>query len=241
MPLSFSNYKNINTNKDMVKDILKLAHTHPQVFVNITSFLASYKGNVTVFPDIDESIELEFNSPRYALDDEERENLIKTIKDLYGNIEGKFNKIRSRILEEFIYNFGPVSTCDPIIKDQLNRYIEPTIMDGKDIVGLTNKKCDLVFIDNDHTFIEFVECKTDISNVIPTNRPFDKAKKSHRDKVEYLKNSYNYLKDNYCEPKIYFACFNSDYEDSLNNLQKNWGYVYMDFVNPKELLESNFS
>lgn len=241
MSLSFLKYKNISTNEDMVRDILKLADTHPEVFVNLTSFLARYKKNRTVFSDIDEVIELEFNSPKYGLDDENRVNLIKTIKDLYGNIEKKFNRIRSKILEEFIYNFGPVSTRNPKIKNQLYRYIEPTIMDGKDIVGITNKKCDLVFIDKNHTFIEFVECKTDICNVIPRNRPFDKAGKAHRDKVEYLENAYNYLKDNYCEPKIYFACFNSDYEDSLNNLQQNWGYEYMDFVNPKKLLENNFS
>ncbi|KZE59745.1 hypothetical protein SJY89_10030 [Bacillus velezensis] len=237
MSLSFLNYKNISTNKDMVKDILKLAHTHPEVFVNITSFLANYKGDISVFPDIDEAIELEFNSPKYDLDDEKRENLIQTIKDLYGNSSKIFNKIRSKILEEFICNFGPVSTRH----DSIITYIEPTIMDGKQIVGITNKKCDVVFIDKNHTFIEFVECKTDICNVIPRNRPFEKAGKSHQDKVKYLENAYNYLKDNYCEPKIYFACYNSDYEESLNNLQQNWGYEYMDFVNPKKLLENKFS
>ncbi|PKC51875.1 hypothetical protein RhiirA1_482763 [Rhizophagus irregularis] len=80
------------------------------------------------------------------------------------------------------------------------------------------------------------KCKADIGNVIPKTYAFEKAKKSHQDKLKYLECAYQYLTKRYCEPKIYFACYNMNYAEELNNLQNNWGFNYINFVNPVEIL-----
>ncbi len=104
------------------------------------------------------------------------------------------------------------------------------------IVGYSEIKCDLVYYYNDFNPLEFVECKADIGNVIPKTYAFEKAKKSHQDKLKYLECAYQYLTKRYCEPKIYFACYNMNYAEELNNLQNNWGFNYINFVNPVEIL-----
>lgn len=208
MSLVINSTKNISQ-RQLVVEIVDKVKANPKVFKYIARIFSTYKKNseklkTEIYQYIDKVLE----SPRLNLDSELIIQLSGIIKEIYELDLNKFNQIRGEILENVVYLYGPVSYG---LKRNIV-YIEPVVEDKGMIVGESDVKCDFVFLYSKSCPIEFDECKADIGNVIPKDYPFEKAKPSHRNKVIYLDNVYKYLKENYCVPKIYFACYNLNYQ-----------------------------
>lgn len=225
--------------RDLVCKLIEEIKSNPRFFKFLARLFADYKSNdSSLINEIHIQIDKRLNSPRLKYSREKTNSLSQYIREIYYQDKKTFDVIRGEILENVVYHFGPFTKG---LNKKL-RYIEPVIkdklIDGQEkIVGETGCKCDLVFFTEETIPLEFVECKADIGNVIPRTLPFRRAKKDHREKVLYLDNAYNYLSNNYCTPSIYFACYNLDYEVMLKNLQKNWGYNYMEFINAEEIID----
>ncbi len=91
--------------------------------------------------------------------------------------------------------------------------MEPTIKNGRQLVG-NQSKIDSVFCTDDENLLEFVECKSNITIVMPSTLPITELSRRDRKKIDYLRLAYDYLSGNLCSPEIYIACFNVDYDDS---------------------------
>mgnify|MGYP001163264577 CR=1 FL=1 len=236
MSLTIESTKGISERAIVVEVVSKVIE-NPKVLLIISQVFSAYNKNTVSKEEIDSYIESSFNNPKFDLSAEYKEELMSNLKTIYNYGIDDFNNVRSEILENIVYHFGPCTIS--VKKDKV--YVEPVIKDNDYIVGESDIKCDIVFFSSATTPIEFIECKTNIGNIIPRNLPFDKIKTSHQRKINYLNSAYHYIKDNYCEPYIYFACYNLNYELELQNLQKNWGYFYMDFINASEIIEGKIT
>lgn len=222
--------------KPLVIEIVKAVQANHSLFLYLSRIFSTYKKNsLSLREEIFSYIDRLLASPRLrsSLESESIINHVKHVmKEIYTLDSHQFNKVRSNILENVVYHFGPVTAG--LSKKMI--FIEPILKENDIIIGNSDIKCDFVFVYHESSPMEFIECKTDIANVIPRNLPFEKLRKPHKNKLTYLNNAYNYLRKYYEEPKVYFACFNLDYSKELWNLQKNWGYDNMMFVNAEEII-----
>lgn len=238
MGLVFINTKGVSQ-RPLVEYIIREIRENPKFFLYVSRLFATYKKNdPNLLEEIRVQIEKILRSPRLNLSTEKIQDLFELISEIYNEDRETFSKIRAEILENTIYYFGPFS------KGSLHNkcFIEPVIQDKQTsdqviIIGNSEVKCDFVFFYNEASPIEFVECKADIANVIPRNLPFEKVKSAHKKKLLYLHKAYEYLKEYYKTPVIYFACYNINYEEILNNLQNNWGFKHMKLINAEEILK----
>lgn len=217
-----------------VKYIVNEIEENPKLFIYISRIFDQYRVNQKDLMDqIKNAVFQILNNPRLILTEEKRSEIITTMVKIYE--QRKFSEIRSDILEWVIAEFGPFS----IECSHFTHYFEPKIIDKENnsLVGESERRCDVVFYENDFKEIEFIECKSNIASVIPENLPFNhsKFKKDNREKVIYLNAAYRYLKAKGMEPSIYFACFNNNYEYQLENVKKNWGFSHINFINPQEV------
>lgn len=215
--------------RPLVSELVNQINKNPKDFIYIARVFSIYSNNEVDLNEIE--IQIRHNLMLAFMPSERVEKFTTILLEIYQS--KKFNEIRAEVLENIAYTHGPVTKG----LKSTQRYIEPTIKVGDVIVGKSKKKCDLVFYHEDLSPMEFIECKTNISNVIPWNKPFEEMSKTHQDKIKYLSNVYHYLKDYYCKPRIYFACYNEDYENELTNLQENLGYPFIDLVSPTEMIE----
>lgn len=239
MTISIRSTKGLSRNQ-LVVGIVEKVKAKPVVFKYLSRVFSEYKlNNESLRTDIFRYIDRVLHSPKLTLlvDTETIEQLKFLMKSIYQLAPDKFSKVRGEVLENIVYHFGPVT--NGLHKEQV--YIEPIIMDGNTIIGDSDIKCDFVFYQGQCYPIEFIECKANIANIIPHTLPFEEAKRSHKSKINYLDSAYNYLARHYSEPIIYFACYNLDYSRELRNLQKNWGYINMDFVNAEEIIDGKSS
>lgn len=228
MALKFLGKKGLSE-RPIVQNLVNIIIENPNDYIYIARVFSNYPNNQKV--DI---MEIE-NQVRNVLamtfiSQNRSEKIIKLFVEIYKS--KKFNEIRSEVLENVAYNLGPI-TRELHTK---SCFIEPEIKDDDLLVGESKIKCDLVFYDNDTKPLEFIECKTNISNVIPWNKPFHKMGKPHQDKLNYLRNAYHYLNEFYCEPKMYFACYNENYDNEKKNLQNNWGFRFIEIISPLEMV-----
>lgn len=230
--MEFTTKKGISE-RSIVKKLVDIAIQNPANYIAITRVFANYRKNTDITTEeLKNQIVNIFNLTSNAADSDGR--ILSLLIEVYDS--KKFSEIRTELLENIAYHFGPVTTD---LKFQ-KRYVEPIIKDDEEIIGGSEIKSDIVFYSSDEEPIEFIECKTNISNVIPWNKPFDKMSGSHQKKITYLSNAYSYLKENFCEPEIYLACYNEDYEDEKENLQVNWGYNFINIVSPSEMVQRCF-
>lgn len=221
--------------KPLVVDIVKAVQANNSLFLYLSRIFSTYKKNsLSLREETFSYIDRLLNSPKLnTSSDSETMDIVKhTMKEIYTLNSQQFSKVRSNILENIVHHFGPVTTG--LLKRWV--FIEPIIRENDVIIGNSDIKCDFVFVYKESTQMEFIECKSDIANVIPRNLPWEKLRKPHKNKLSYLNNAYNYLKEYYLEPKIYFACYNLDYSKELVNLRNNWGYDNMTFVNAEEII-----
>lgn len=232
MALIFLDSKNPSTRTE-VREILYYIDLNPDIFILISRIFNSKRKPATqsTYEEIDGVIEETLNSPRYDLEVSLKTRLEDLLKGIYRS--DRFSKIKSEILECVVFKYGPYT--QGFIKH--NVYFEPIIKDGDILVG-NSSKIDSVFHTEDSEPLEFVECKTNIANVIPSNLPIDKLSNGDRRKVEYLINAFTYLSEKYCSPQIYMACYNVDYEDQLDNVQNNWGLSFFNILNPVQIYYS---
>lgn len=238
MGLEIVNTKGISQNT-LVEDILNEIRANPKFFIHLARIFANYKTNDShLLEEIQEQIIKRLESPKLNLSVEKKKYLYDKLIQIYKKDKKTFNKIRSEILENTIYYFGPFTQgiqykqcyIEPVIKDVLNNGQEK-------IIGDSDIKCDFVFFYDEFTPLEFIECKADIANIIPRTLPFSKVRNDHRKKILYLHKAYEYLHEHYKAPFIYFACYNLEYSDMLNNLQNNWGFQHMNFINADEIIK----
>lgn len=217
----------------IVMSIVDKVKDNPQIFKFLARIFSVYNRNHDSLKDeIYSHIDRIIDSPRLDLSFGERKELNLCIKKVYNLTPKKFNNVRSEVIESVVYFFGPVTKG----LEKGSVYIEPILKDEDFIIGETDIKCDFVFFYKENSPMEFIECKSDIGNVIPKTLPFESASRPHRKKIEYLDRAYSYLSDNYSRPVIYFACYNLNYNRELNNLQENWGFPHMNFVNAEEII-----
>lgn len=235
MAISISSTKGLSRDQ-LVVEIVKRVQAKPAIFKYLSRIFSDYKKNdeplrIEIFSYIDRVL----HSPRLTLlvDTKTIEKLKSLMKSIYQLNPDKFSKVRGEVLENTVYHFGPVTKG--LHHEQV--FIEPIIRDGSTIIGDSDIKCDFVFYQGECYPIEFIECKANIANIIPHTLPFDKAKRSHKNKINYLDSAFNYLARHYSEPNIYFACYNLNYSRELHNLQENWGFINMDFVNAEEIID----
>lgn len=233
MALIFHNGRNPSTRLE-VQAAMSIIEQEPSAFILI-SRVFNIKRNSTdqlqYLAEVDKVIEATLNSPRHVLDETLKSQLRTLLQSIYRN--KKFDKIKSEILETVVYKYGPYT--ENLIREKV--YMEPTIKDEDVLVG-NQSKIDSVFFLNETTPLEFVECKANIANVIPSNLPIHRLSRGDRKKVDYLEKAYNYLSDRFCSPEIYLACYNSNYDDQLENVHQNWGLRFFKFLNPEELYNS---
>ncbi len=183
----------------------------------------------TKLTTIDSVIQKTFKNPKLKLEQSKITELTDLLKDIYR--DKNFSDIRSEVLELIIYKFGPFSNKI----SRVNTYIEPTIKHNSVTIGNNQRLIDSVFHVNDHDVIEFIECKSNIASVIPKTLPLVRMSIDNREKVEYLVNAHSYLNTHFVEPEIFVACYNTEYEDQLNNVHNNWGYNFIKFLGPEEI------
>ncbi|MNB91786.1 hypothetical protein D3C75_388720 [compost metagenome] len=219
--------------KKLVMRVLEATTQNLMVFVYISRIFDLHRDKppASELSKVDQTIDLTLKNPRLDLESKKRHELIEIVKEIYRS--KSFIAIRSEILENFISQNGPYSIKTGVY----NCYIEPTIKHGKRIIGNNNRKIDSVFHNNDTLPMEFVECKSNIASVIPADMTLNRMQTEKREKVEYLIDAYNYLSTAFCEPAIYIACYNNNYERQLTNVQQNWGYHFINFISPNELYQ----
>lgn len=216
-----------------ISNIVDTLIRYPDLFSIIARIFTDY--NTVNSDDLDiiqEYIEDLFQSPKLITPKEETNLLSSDIKEMYTFLQERFNNAKSNILELFIYRIGPHSKG--LSREQI--YVEPIIQDKDIVVGESEVRCDLVFFQDKQVSLEFIECKSNIKSVMPAVLPFDEAQKSVRKKIQYFNHAYNYLRDTYSTPFIYFACYNHQVSLEVENLQKNWGFNYISILTPKELI-----
>lgn len=233
MTIKFIGEKGISE-RPLVKELVDIIKERPEDFLYIARIFSMYPNN-QILDDTEIKNQIRRNFKLAFLSYDRAEILTVLMLEIYKS--RKFHDIRAEILENIAYAFGPVTKGLQYTKC----YIEPKIEVKGYTVGESDKKCDLVFYQEDLSPMEFIECKTNISNVIPWNKPFEEMSKTHRDKISYLNNAYIYLKENYCEPKIYFACYNEDYENEIKNLHDNLGYTFIGLLSPTEIIDGKHS
>src|SRR5690625_1726984 len=212
--------------KRVVQEVLKEIQINLMVFKIIARIFNTFKTNDPSSLDmIDKVIEKSFNSPKFKIKPPKKKELVRLLKSIYR--ESNFSEIRSDVLELMVYRFGPFSERNR----EVIPYIEPRIMHNNTLIGGNGRKIDNVFYINDHEPIEFVECKANIENVIPSNFPLnDMQRRDHREKIEYLVHAHSYLSKNFVEPHIYLACYNDNYEKQMTNVHDNWGFRFIKFL-----------
>lgn len=231
MALKFIGKKGISE-RPLVTDLVNIIIENPNDYIYIARVFSNYPNNQRIsITEIENQVR---NVLAMAFISSSRtEKIASLIINIYKS--KKFNEIRAELLENISHHFGPVS---PNLCFK-RRLIEPEIKDGDVLVGNSKIKCDLVFYFDDMHPLEFIECKTNISNVIPRDRPFAKMSRAHQDKINYLNSVYDYLKNLYCEPKIYFSCYNENYDLEEENLQNNWGFHFINIVSPSEMIKTH--
>ncbi|WP_028977523.1 hypothetical protein [Sporolactobacillus terrae] len=231
MTLSFIGCKN-SKNNSLVTCIVDEIHKNIDTFIYIGRIFDLYKNNLHHrFPQIEQTIRLTIHSPRFKATLATKEYLIRIMIEIYH--QKRFSDLRGEILEQTISLLGPFF----VLWEDQTCYLEPTIYDGNYLVGESENLCDSVFHKCDNKTMEFIECKANIASVIPGNLPFGKIKKEHQNKIKYLDHVHRYLTKYYKEPKIVFACYNNNYEGRLNNARDNWGYSYMNFLGPMDIVK----
>lgn len=214
----------------LAKSVYALVDENFSLLIYISRIMAIYNKNNVDILELKRQITTVLNNPNLSIDDLTKGKAIDLIVDMYSH--KSFGKIRSDILEIVIYKYGPFSV------DTLKCYFEPKVLDGGYIVGESGSKCDFVYHCEKKLLIEFIECKADISNVIPRNIAFKDMKEDlNKQKVRYLVTAYYYLKKNYYKPFVYFACYNANYSLELTNVRQNWGHEFVNFINPMEISE----
>ncbi|KAB2951632.1 hypothetical protein F9B85_11395 [Heliorestis acidaminivorans] len=227
MPLSFNNCSGLS-NDSLVNDIYNEIISNVKLFPYIARIFCLYKNNNNANTQVFEKI---LDNPNLSLNATYKDKIINILSEIYNH--PKFSDIRSGILEKVIHGLGPFKNTDC----HYDVYIEPSILDNGYVVGESNCKCDIVYHTSDDMPIEFIECKSNITNFIPRTLPFDdeRVKQSTKNKVHYLDKAYNYLTNNYVTPTILFACYNAEHALELENVHHNWGFPYIDFLGSQEI------
>ncbi|WP_281890626.1 hypothetical protein [Paenibacillus sp. YYML68] len=226
MALLFVSSRNPSARSE-VQEVIAIIEEEPVAFILISRVFNTQR-NVEVLDIVDAVIDSTLSSPRHALNQVLKSKLGDVLKRIYRS--NKFREIKSEILEVIVYKYGPFTK-------ELDRkmvYIEPIITHDGILIG-NQSKIDSVFFIEEMKPLEFVECKTNIANVIPSNLPISKLNERDAKKVEYLKRAYTYLSQYFCTPFIYMACYNDNYNDQLENVHKNWGLTFFQFLNPQQL------
>ncbi|MDT0126149.1 hypothetical protein Q9R46_26130 [Paenibacillus sp. RRE4] len=234
MALTFSDHRNPSTRPEVI-DLVSIIEIEPISFVLISRVFNSKRKSQDItqpnyMQTVDRLIDKTFDAPGYNLKSELRNSLKIAMKAIYKMSNEDFNKVKCELLEVVIYRYGPYTKS--LLRDKV--FMEPTIKNDKELIG-NQSKIDSVFYTNDRKPIEFVECKTNITNVIPSTLPITSLTKRDRKKIDYLKLAYDYLSDNLCSPEIYMACYNVDYDDQLENVHNNWGFKFFNFLNPEHI------
>ncbi|AVX21331.1 hypothetical protein SAMN02745885_00576 [Carboxydocella sporoproducens DSM 16521] len=229
MSLSFIKYKKPSSNP-VIQQITEEIKNNLILLRYISRIFAIYSINDNAnLEEIDRYISDTINNPALTLCSEKKNKIIDLIKNIYRSLN--FEKIRSEILENIVYELGPFK-----INHAINAFLEPRIMDGEVIIGNSDHRCDVVFYNNDTSPLEILECKTNINNSIPSNMPFERIKDKIKNQILYMVNVYNYLKEHYCEPAIFIACYNVDYKKAQKNLNENWGYAFLKCIGPEDII-----
>lgn len=218
--------------RPIIVEIVEKIKTNPFVFKVISRVFATYNNNNIPIQEIEIYVNETVNLPRFNLCMTLKQEISNCLLSIYDLDNNQFNRIRSEILENVVFEFGPCIRY--INRDKV--YIEPIIKDNEYLIGESDIKCDFVFFSHLSCPLVFIECKTEIGNIIPRNLSFNRLKKSHQKKIRYLNSAYSYIKKTYIKPYIYFACYNHNYKLELRNLQINMGYKQMDFLSPKEII-----
>lgn len=230
MALSFVDCKQPSNNA-LIKQLICEICENINIFVYIARIFDLHRNNNEEFlTQIEETIRITIGSVRPKLSTQKKSNLIAAMIKIYH--QKNFSNLRSEILEQAVSRLGPF-----FINREKNRcYLEPTIYDGTYLVGESRNLCDSVFHQCDHKPMEFIECKANIASVVPGNSPFNEIRKEHQNKIKYLDHVHSYLTKKYNEPIILFACYNNNYQVRLNNVRENWGFKYMDFLGPMDII-----
>ncbi|WP_340014612.1 hypothetical protein [Paenibacillus sp. FSL K6-1318] len=237
MALTFTDYRNPSTRPE-VNELISIIELSPIAFVLMSRVFNSKRKNHEItqpeyIEKVDVLIDKTFNSPRHAIRDDLKDRMKKILKTIYHMDSNIFNKIKSEILEAVVYRYGPYTTS--LTRNKV--FMEPTIRNEDELVGNLSK-IDSVFYIDDNDPLEFVECKTNITTVIPTNLPMDRLSSRDKKKIDYLKLAHGYLSENFCSPEVYMACYNVDYNDQLENAHNNLGLVFLNFLNPEQVYTS---
>ncbi|MEY6553623.1 MULTISPECIES: hypothetical protein [Bacillus cereus group] len=238
MTLEFKTRKGISQ-LPLIERLIKELISHNNLVEYVGRIFSVYATNSNKEFSLDEvsrQIHTIFKNPRLKLSPEKIEELVNLLLEFYELPPEPFQKRRGEVLERIIYTFGPFSP--EVGLGDVRCYLEPQILDeGMEISSFQNK-CDLVFHTSDNKPVEFIECKANISNIIPYC--FEKMKKTHMDKILYLSDCYVYLTEKYSKPKILFACYNVNYEKEKKGLEEN-GYQYMDIISTREIMNRRAS
>ena len=220
------------SNNSYVQELLSKVKENIEIFEYLAKVFSNLKENHTEsLKIIDKFIDNTFNNTRLSrtLDLESRQKMIDLLKCIYR--DDQFGDIRASFLEAVVFTFGPFSS-----EPRVNVYVEPKIIDNQIIVGRTNNRCDNVFHIRDSRPIRFIECKAEILNYFPKTKPFGQISPQKRKQIRYFNRVHKYLTENFTEPEIFVISYNLDYEDSLKNVQDNWGFKFFKSFNPLELI-----
>lgn|SRR5690625_1010811 len=226
------NSKGVSKDKHVISVVEQLVQ-HPELFVQVSRIFTDYNTAPSDTEEVNEYVDSLFHSPKVKSPTDVIEKLITAIRSIYSLNTEHFNSIKSKILEKIIYEFGPFT--EGLERKQI--FIEPTIKDGDYTVGESDNKCDFVFYEKNEKPLELIECKSNISSIIPKKLSFENSQRSAQKKVSYLHRAYVYLEETYCKPFIYFACYNAYIKSEKRNLQEHWGYPHISILNPEIILK----
>lgn len=228
MTLSFENPRAVVWNKS-VDELFSEIEKHITLLPYIGIVLATHSKNESGYlTEIDKKIDAYFSLGRLR---DFSITTCKLMKSIYR--DPNFGKIRSEILERVVYEYGPFS-------EKINRkstYIEPTLKDERGIIGISNHKCDVVFHETDLTPMELIECRSNISNTIPSDRPFSEAYERNKKKVLYLYEVHDHLSVHYIQPEMYFGTYSLNYTMCLQRIM-DYGYNCFKMINLQDITTS---
>ncbi|WP_394512534.1 hypothetical protein [Priestia aryabhattai] len=231
MGLYFKNYKNHKQNQHLDM-LLSSVKQNPRLFINIARVFDIVRDNEDT-EYLETIMSTQLNPSLLGLTSDEVSHLKDIIRNIYQH--KKFSDLKGDFLEQVVGSFGPLQATTS------NYFIEPEIYDDTVKIGETNSNCDIVFYESDECPLEIIECKSNITNVIPANQPFEYMKESHQKKVRYMDSVRNHLVEKYKEPNIAFACYNQNFSIYKDTIQNKWGYKYIELIGPMDIIKSQVS
>lgn len=215
--------------------LVSLVEANPRIFLILSRVFSLYK-----WPNKNEEEEEERNIflkdlimsdiQLFEEADELSEELSELLDSFYDSQENmRVSDMRAVFLEEIISKFGPKEVSEPT-----NDYFEPHIYCNGSLVGNTLHRIDVVFHNQQIHSGEYLECKSNLHNVLSDSLPIRELHPQNRSKLRYIKRVHEFFKNTSYNPFFYIASYTNEVIDYQNNLDRR-NYEFIRLLSDQEI------